>query len=35
MEWAIAIFLGVFLIAIGIIAYCRISKDFKKDGDRK
>lgn len=35
MEWVIAIFLGAFLIAIGILAYYRISKDFKKDGDRK
>lgn len=35
MEWIIAVFLGAFLTAIGIIAYCRISKDFKKDGEKK
>ena len=28
MEMGIAIFLGAFLIGIGILAYCRISKDF-------
>ena len=33
MEIIIAIFLGVFLAAIGIIGYIRISKDFK-GGDK-
>lgn len=31
MELAIAIFLGAFLSAIGVIGYCRISKDFKEN----
>ncbi len=32
MEFAIAVFLGVFLISIGIISYWRICKDFKNGG---
>ncbi len=31
MELGIAIFLGIFLISIGVLAYFRISKDFKED----
>lgn len=34
MEIVIAIFLGAFLVAIGLLGYIRISKDFK-DGDKK
>ena len=34
MEMGIAFFLGAFLIGIGVLAYCRISKDFK-EGDKK
>ena len=34
MEIIIAIFLGAFLVAIGLLGYIRISKDFK-DGDKK
>ena len=30
MELAIAIFLGAFLSAIGVVGYYRISKDFKE-----
>lgn len=33
MEIIISIFLGAFLISIGIVGYCRISKDFK-EGDQ-
>ena len=29
MELVISIFLGVFLIAIGVMSYVRISKDYK------
>lgn len=31
MELAIAVFLGVFLIGIGIGAYVRIDKDYKRE----
>ncbi len=34
MELAIAIFLGIFLIAIGVMSYIRISRDYK-GGHRK
>ncbi len=34
MEYAICIFLGAYLIAIGIISYLRISKDYK-GGNKK
>ena len=34
MEIVIAVFLGAFLVAIGLLGYIRISKDFK-DGDKK
>lgn len=34
MEMGIAIFLGAFLIGIGVLAYCRIRKDFK-EGNKK
>lgn len=30
MELAISIFLGVFLIAIGVMSYVRISNDYKR-----
>ncbi len=33
MELGIAIFLGLFLSAIGVIGYCRICKDY--EGKRK
>lgn len=32
MELGIAVFLGLFLILIGILAYWRIDKDFKTGG---
>ena len=32
MELIIAIFLGLFLILIGVISYWRICKDFKNGG---
>lgn len=35
MEIIIAIFLGAFLSAIGVIGYIRICKDFKKEEERK
>ena len=35
MEMGIAIFLGAFLIGIGVLAYCRISKDFKGGNKKK
>ena len=35
METIIAIFLGAFLTAIGIIGYARISKDFEEEGKNK
>lgn len=35
MEMGIAIFLGAFLIGIGVLAYCRISKDFKEENKKK
>lgn len=31
MEAIIAIFLGAFLMGIGVLSYCRITKDFKED----
>ena len=31
MEAVISVFLGVFLMGIGIMAYIRISKDFKEE----
>lgn len=34
MEVIIAIFLGAFLSAIGVVGYIRISQDFKK-GEKK
>lgn len=30
METIIAIFLGIYLIVIGVISYIRVSKDFKE-----
>lgn len=35
MEMGIAIFLGAFLIGIGIAAYYRIDKDFKEGNKKK
>lgn len=40
MEYAIAIFVGLWISAAGILAYYRIKKDFDtdnngKDGDKK
>ena len=35
MEIIIAVFLGAFLTAIGIIGYVRISKDFEEEGKSK
>ena len=34
METIIAIFLGTFLTAIGIIGYVRICKDFEEDKNK-
>ena len=34
MEMGIAIFLGLFLVAIGALAYYRICKDFE-EGEKK
>lgn len=34
MELAIAIFLGAFLVAIGALAFYRISKDFLEGEDK-
>lgn len=35
MEVAIAVFLGAFLIAIGVISYRRLCKDYKDVGTEK
>ncbi len=35
METIIAIFLGAFLTAIGILGYVRISKDYEEEGENK
>lgn len=35
METIIAIFLGAFLTAVGIIGYVRISKDFEMEDNSK
>ena len=35
MEMGIAIFLGAFLIGIGVLAYCRIRQDFKEGNKKK
>ncbi len=34
MEIIIAIFLGAFLSAIGVVGYIRICKDFNKEGKK-
>lgn len=34
METIIAIFLGAFLTAIGVIGYVRISKDFEEEAQK-
>ena len=31
MEYAISIFLGIYLLVIGLLCYCRIKKDYKGD----
>lgn len=33
MEIAIAVFLGAFLIGIGVLAYIRVNKDYKNGGN--
>ena len=34
MEWIIAIFLGAYLLAIGILCFIRTDKDFKGDKEQ-
>lgn len=33
MEFIIAVFLGLFLISIGVVSYWRICKDFENRGE--